>query len=649
MTDFFSLIVSRVSALQSSEKGAVCVLIMACVGLLWGMRSPQARSSGSPSLWLCLLFGSLCSLTDGPIRWTYLGLSVGCALAHWVSRKGERSDLPTSQATLSIFLGAGLAATTYLLCHRLVPNLKIPLVWEGAVILSFLPEVRDLKVFDAFFSRLLWTEGLLSEGDYSLLYGFPTALLLSTHSSLLSLRIFSVIFFLATALLLGVFCRRYAHPLLGVTACVVFGLNQLGLIFGRYGSSVAATLFSLVTALGCCASSVSHPTLPRVFAAGGALYVATLGYAPARLIVLALIGLTLLGLCYNTRVSRARHIALSALLCGGVVFVFLIQHHFDRTGVYASARNEQFFKLFGSGLWPDPIIPKWRTFKLEGRPPQLSDYIDFGRELLVTTTLPQLKDLTLPFGRAPGAWREFTADPLYLELYASYLFPFLVLGALMSYSYLSRWTTATLWVWTFVALAPLLFTNRVDSYRASTALIPFSIWIAIGVTETIRELRDTRLPGVVTGFIACAAILGTTALQLPTLSVPNVTPTTTDLLIATLEPRFISNSIVAVEAQEFRSSAQTQLLTLGRQQRGLPIPAEILSAGKYQALISKREADSDLRERVLKDMVTTLERGATVILAPRAQMDPIIQRLGSQGFKAYPSPVLGDTVVLMLK
>ena len=649
MSDLIEAILVYILQAHSSENEALFVVLVACVVSIWSLRSEQSRQSSSSSIWLCLAFGALCSLNHGLLRWTFFGLSIGCALLHWSLRRGVNSSPSLARTPLALLSILALGVITFLLFYRLVPNFEIPLVWEGAVILSFLQEVTNLKISDAFFVRLLWTEGLLSEGDYSLLYGFPTALLLSLHSSLLSLRIVSVICFLAAATLIGVFGKRYATASVGVASCVVFGLNELGLVFGRYGSSIAATLLSIVVALICCANAVARPTWYRIAFAGLALYVATLGYAPGRLIVLVLIVMTLYGLYSNKGISRLRLLSLSALLCFGVVAVFLIQHRFHRSEVYASARHEQFFKLFGSGLWPDRLLPKWRAFQKESRQPQLADYLDFGRELLVTTTLPQLRDLTLPFERAPNLRREFIADPLYLELYSPYLFPFLIIGFLRSRSYLSTWNTQTLTVWALASFIPILFTNRVDSYRTCMALIPFSVWIAIGFTETLNEIRKAQFPAFATPFVICAALTGITASRVNALSFPNTTSTKTDLLIESLEPRFISKSIIAVEAQEFRASAQTQLLLLGRQQRGLPLPKEVISAGKYRALLSRDPSDVELRERTLKEMVNILETGAAVILAPHVAMAATIQRLESKGYKAYPAPVLGDSVVVVLK
>lgn len=647
MLDRFNAAISFIEQADSVTNGAIFVIAIAVIGTIWGFHSRRSRAAHSLSLHLALLFGSLCSLTDGALRWTSFGLCLGCALLHWSFHREAPTPPPLSRAAACFFSVLGLSVVTLLLLYKLAPNSRIPLVWESTVILSLLPEVQNLKLPDALYHRLLWSEGLLSEGDHTLLYGFPTALLLSVSASLFYLRIISVIFFLAATILMGAFGKRFSHITVGVTVGIVFGLNELGLVFGRYGGSIAATLFSVVVALMCCAYTVARPTLPRVVIAVLAMYIATLGYAPSRLIVVVLIAMTLLGLYSNQGISRSRHLLLSALLCLGLASVYLIQHRFSRTPLFMSVRQEQFFKLFDSGMWPDPMLPKWRAFKQENRAPLLTDYIDYASDLVLNTTLPLLHDLVLPFDQATYSRRTFSADPLFLELYAPYLFPFLVVGFLMTPSYFPRWGAQTLVVWCAAALLPLLLTNRVDSYRASMALVPISMWIAIGITELLAQFRRTYFPSPLLGALACGAIVAITGSRIDVLSDANTAPTPTDRLIESLEPRFIDGALIAVEEQEFRRSAQTQLLMLGRRQRGLPVPAEILSAGKYQALKSDAESDAELRDRTLQEMINTIESGAAVIIGPRGPLTPAITKLHSQGYMVYPSLHVAGIVVIL--
>jgi hypothetical protein len=648
MLDRIKAVISYIAHGDSLTNGALFVLSLGAIGALWGIRNSRSRKEMSPSLYLALGFGSLCSLTDGMLRWIAFGLAILSAISHWVSHRGESSRPPPSKTATYLFSGLGLLAVAFLLFYRLVPNFRIPLVWEGTVIHSFIIEMQNFTVPEALLRRSLWSEGLLSEGDASLLYGFPTLLLLSVHSSLFSLRIFSVIFFLTAALLIGFFCKRFAHAGVGAIACAVFGLNELGLVFGRYGSSIAATLFSVVVAFCCCAMTVTRPTLLRVGIAVIALFIATLGYAPARLIVLALIVMTLVGLYSHTSISRFRYLVLTTVFCLGVGSVFLVQRHFSHSQLFVSARQEQFFKLFYSGMWPDPLLPKWRAFKEETREPLLVDYLSFGSELVLNTTLPQLLDLTLPFDQAPAKKREFSADPLFLELYAPYLVPFLFIGILMSSTYFPPWVTQTLLVWCVAGLAPVLLTNRADSYRTSMALIPLSLWIAVGITETLNEFRKTLFPAPLMGAILCGALVATTTSRMHALSVPHVLPTPSDRLIESLQPRFINKAILAVEEQEFRRAAQSQLLLLRRQQQGLPIPKEILSAGKYQALTSSAESAAELHEQILVEITKTLESGSAVVLGPRAKMETAIREITARVSEVSPT-LREDGAVVILK
>jgi hypothetical protein len=647
MLDRIKAAISYVANGDSLTNGALFVIFLATIGALWGVRNRRAREEMSPSLYLALVFGSLCSLNDGMLRWLAFGLAIVSSISHWASHRRVSSRSSPSKTAAYLFSGLGLLAVAFLLFYRLVPNFIIPLVWESTVIHSFLFELQTFNLPEALLRRFLWSEGLLSEGDASLLYGFPTALLLSVHSSLFSLRIFSVIFFLAAALLMGVFCKRFAHAGVGAAACVVFGLNELGLVFGRYGSSIAATLLSVVVAFLCCALTVARPTIFRVGLTVTAMFIATLGYAPARLVVLALIVMTLVGLCSNTSISSCRRLLLTTVLCLGVGSVFLLQRHFTHAQLFVSARQEQFFKLFNSGMWPDPLLQKWRAFKEEKREPRFADYLSFGGELVVNNTLPQLLELTLPFDKAASDKRKFSVDPLFLELYAPYLFPFLLIGILMVSSYFPRWVTQTLLVWCVAALVPVLLTNRADSYRTSMALIPISLWIAVGIAETMHEFRKTLFPTPLMGAVLCAALAAITESRMHALSVPHVPPTPSDMLVESLPPRFINGAILAVEEQEFRRAAQSQLLLLRRQQIGLPIPREILSAAKYQALTSSAESAKELHEQVIIDMTKNLQSGSAVVLGPRASMETAIREITARVSEISPTLREDGTVVIL--
>ena len=641
---------SNLHTLTVPDHGALIVLLAALMGLLWGLRNSATRKISHQSLWLSIGFGSLSLLCPCPLRWLSFGLSVASVgIYRAVSSKDPREEPPASGLFLGLFTILGIGLTTFLLLYRLAPNLNLPLVWESTVILSFLPEVKDLNITNALGSRFLWTEGLLSEGDYALVYGFPTALLLSAHSSLFSLRIVSVLSFLASVLLLGLLCKRFSSKTAGVAALIALGMNLVGLIFGRYGSSIAGTLFSVTLALYCCATCVARPTVARVIAAGLAMFIATLGYAPARLVVLVLAISTLLGIITNTGASSRRRALLCGLLVLGVVSTWLFERRYERTPTYASARQEQFFGLFYTGLWPDSMQPQWEAFQRERRQPSLSDYLDFATELLTTWTIPHLLDLTSPFSDAPDYTRAFTWDPLQKELYEPFLFPFLLLGLVICSRRSSKWFHRVLLGWIAMSTIPILFTNRVDTYRTSMALIPISVYIAIGVAEALAELRRTKFPALISTALLCVALVIATKSLSESLSAPTIKPPLTDLILENAEPRFIHKAILGVEERTFRHHAQTQLIIFRREQVGLPVPSGILSNENYQALTSETMKLNIAKEIALSELASNLNAGYPVILGPRLAVSESLDRLAARGFKVYPLSIEGHDLAVILK
>jgi hypothetical protein len=633
--------------------GPLLLLVISTIGLLWGLRNSNSRSRAHPSLWICVGSGALSVLTEDALQWTCCALSLlGGVYYSFLSGTGTavRQEEQRLSRRATIMLGAlGIVAIVLTLLDNLSRNLQLPLVWEATVILSFIPELNPLSIVDALGNRLLWSEGLLSEGDQSLLFGFPTAILLSFASSLFSLRIVSVIAFAASTLLLVLTCQRFMNPIIGLVILFAFGLNEVGLLFGRYGSSIAATIFSVIAALFCCARCVSRPTVYRVLIAFGALYLATLGYAPGRLVVLLLLVATTLGIAINHTITIRNRFAVTGILCALVGLMVLIQNHFGRVDSFLSAREEQFFMLFKSGFWPDEMLPEWEAFVNEGRDPQISDYVRLGSSLILKTTGPQLLELVSPFHKANTLARRFHADPLHQELYAPCLFPFLILGVFLSRKKCSAWFFWVLLGWVAVATVPVLLTNRADAYRTCMLLVPIGMYIAIGLSETWVEARRTGVPAGLAGALICCVVVNTASTRMSTLSKEGVSPTLTERVITELEPLLINHAVVAAEELNFRGRAQAEILLLQRQQRGLAIPAEVLHEEEYKELELAAFTYLDKGEDVLEKLRTALDSGAAVILEDALLTSKIRARIGGKKITATYSAIFGNEVVILKK
>jgi hypothetical protein len=549
--------------------------------------------------------------------------------------KHKHPDPPAdSPARLrQIFAVIGVVSISFALLYRLDSDVLSPLVWEATVILSYVLEMQTLNLPNALGGRLLWAQGLLSEGDRSLLYGLPTLYLLSFQSSLESLRIFSAIYFLGAALCVYSLCRRFLTPTIATVALFTFGLCELGLIFGRYGSSIAATLFAVTLALYACASLVSHPSVRGALVALLSLYIATLGYAPGRVVVLILIGMTILGIATKSMTRLSSRISVTLVFCAGITAVCAAQHHFDHFRAYAYVRGEQISTMFSTGYWPAPLRDQGLSFKEEHRRPDLRDYASFGRILLSTVTLPQLSHLLSPFDQASPSNQHFSFDPLSLELYAKPLYPFLLVGLVMTSRYTSGWMSATLLVWGVLGCAPVLFTNRVDSYRLSMLLIPLSVWVAVGIAEALNEARRVAIPRPITCGILLGAILSVTAYRGGSLHHAPAPLSATALVIENLEPRFIENATIGVEGAGFRTLALVKLMLLRREQQGMAAPTSIIPAAQYQALMGRESAEA--RENAFEALVQDLNDNKPVIIGPYEPMRPILEELSGRGFNVH--------------
>ena len=249
---------------NASTTGAIFLICLALVGLIAGLIARRGGVSASLSIWFSIAFGALALLTTDLLRPLCASIGVACAVTHrcWRARY-TNGHIPCSTRSRQILTCIGVLLISFALLYRLSSEYLPPLVWEATVILNLLAEMSNLDLAQALGSRLLWTQGLLSEGDRSLLYGFPTLYLLTHRSSLVSVRLFSALYFLGAALGLALVCKRFYNPTIATLALFTFGLNELGLIFGRYGSSIASTIFATVLAFGACASLANSPSISR--------------------------------------------------------------------------------------------------------------------------------------------------------------------------------------------------------------------------------------------------------------------------------------------------------------------------------------------------------------------------------------------------
>ena len=627
--------VSLVADTDVATISSLLSLSVALMGLFAALICRRGDTSISLSIWFSIAFSSLSLITTDYLRWVCVSIGAFCAIAHQRWRRHQYEVVPLNFQSAPLFISAmGVILISWILLYRLDSNFLPPLVWEATTINNFFAELSGVTVWNALRTRLLWAQGLLSEGDRSLLYGYPTLYLLKFKSSLISLRVMSALYFLGTALLLAAFCKRFFHPTIGLVVLFTFGLNEAGLLFGRYASSIAATLFSVAAALYVCAALIARPSVSKSLGAVLLLYIATLGYAPGRITVLILLGMTAFGIMWNEAQKRSSRLHGSLVICAGVLLVCTAQYRAGRVHSFAFARGEQLPMMMNNGFWPAPVLDKWRSFKSEDRPPHVLDYISFAKELVTTTTIPELQQLLSPFDQAPSRARRFSYDPLRLELYTKPLYPFMLLGLLMASRYTTRWIHATLLLWLLVGVVPVLLTNRVDSYRTSMIIIPLSIWLAVGIAEAINEARRARIPRVLVTCVPVAAALAITLHRSDSLHFAGVSPSATDLVISEVSPRILHNATVGVEAIGFRTRALTNVLLLQREQRGWINPRIIMPEDTYQELVSTESSEE--HEKAFEKLVEDLNNNRPLIVGPYHVMTPTLEALSRRGFKVWP-------------
>jgi hypothetical protein len=164
-------------------------------------------------------------------------------------------------------------------------------------------------------------------------------------------------------------------------------------------------------------------------------------------------------------------------------------------------------------------------------------------------------------------------------------------------------------------------------------LVPLSVWIAVGISEVVSELRRIRFPAPLLAIVLTGSLAAVAVSRVDQLSAPDVPPTLTDRIIESLEPRFLHQSIIGVERQDFRSVAQTSLILLRIQQQGAAAPARVLPLKEYESLFSN--GDADTRRQTLEYISGVLSHGAFAVLGPRSQMKEALSQLQQQGYRVY--------------
>jgi hypothetical protein len=404
----------------------------------------------------------------------------------------------------SIGIGIVMLASVFLL-YDLGGYANSTLTWESSVIEGFANAyLSGVPVLTYARDRLQWDTSVLSSGHTSLYYGAPTyAILQVLGFSTWTLRACAALAALGAMIAVMRFGSLFLGTVAGTALTVAFALDPAVIFYGRYGSSPAGSLLGLVLALWATWAFLRRPTWWMAGLVAVTLFGATLNYATARPIVLALMTAIGAAAILEWRRWRPQLVGGIAVIAAAALFTWSVEGPIGQER-FLGARGEQFFSMIQQ---PDTIKTLLGSDSgAAPRPDQLTmpDKVKLLIHLL-KITVPQYLGIVLPFAHPADPGAIIATDPPLLDLYFPPLAAFIVLGLAHS---VARWRQAphlSLLLWGAAISASALLSSRVDAHRLMLLVVPLSVWAGLGVAECVRILRCANVP--VAAGIACGLAL----------------------------------------------------------------------------------------------------------------------------------------------
>jgi hypothetical protein len=412
---------------------------------------------------------------------------------------------------LAVLGAAALAIAALFLALRLFdPALssRVFFVWESGVLWAFEQEMKGAtSLARSLQERLTWQPGLLSSGGDSLLYGFPTLVLLTTaRASALLFRLPAALLALASLVLAWDVSRRLHGAAAGAMTAWMWLLAPAFVAYSFYGTSVTAVWVSVWLALGAVHHLLSRPSADAAFLALAALYLATLQYAPGRLVATGLL-LASLGALALPGAPRGRVRSIAILLAGAAALLFINTRR-NPVSMFYGVRGENFVSIRTSAEYAADYLGH-RVSPTGPLTP--ADTIELAVALL-RRNAPDYAWLVAPVNPlAPLNARKTSDDPPRVPLVLAPALPLALWGLVLS---LRPWGGSPRTGWVFataflLATVPLLLTNRVDVGRAAVLLPFLALWGGLGAadlgTRLTRSVPRAAVAGV--GFVFCAGLL----------------------------------------------------------------------------------------------------------------------------------------------
>ncbi len=508
----------RLAGVVPPVEASLLVLSLTAVAaaLIAARRSqPSFHAHRAELAYLVLAPLSMILLRRGAI-WLFIlmaGVALG-ALAAVVTRSTGADPDDNQFTPRTLVVGSYLAAASLVAVALLFADLGgyvgRVMIWEYDTSWSLTRALHENQsTIDFVTQRLGWNLGLVSTGDDALLFGTGVHLvwkLLPVSATTLRLP----------AALLAVAClpaawlagRKCLGPTPAAATVVALAVTPALVYYGRYGTSLSGSLLAVLLALAACCAVVcrSGARWWVGLAAGTALFIATLGYAPARLTVVGLLAAVFLLALIHHRTHPRRMLAV-AVLAAVVMSAWLFQYRLGRTFMFVNVRGEQVLTMVSQSGWLEDFLG------LEVSPDELDwpgRFAVAGR--LLENTVPQT-GLTLitPLIDDQPPDDVLHADPPILPLYQPWALVFGLWGLAISCRRLTRAPHMLLVAAFGASILPVLFTTRVDAHRLFMVVAPVAIWTGMGVAAALATARSLRLPkallhgcGVATMILAAA-------------------------------------------------------------------------------------------------------------------------------------------------
>jgi 4-amino-4-deoxy-L-arabinose transferase-like glycosyltransferase len=481
---------------------ALILLAAALAAVVSGWRRDRSRLAGrAPGLAYLILASLLLVLAPRLLLpWPLIVAVTAAALAALiihVIRDDAASPEPASTIRTAghagyIAAGAGFAAL--LLLADLSGYSGSLLVWEFDTSGGLDAALRaGESVWSYGEKQLLWDSGLVSSGHHSLLFGTATyALWHAAGVSILTLRAAAVLLALASLPIVWFAGRLAGGRTAAASAVVLLAVNPVLIFYGRYGTSLSGSILAVLLAF-CACCIVADPDRARWWAgllAGGALFLATLGYSTGRLAAIGMLGATLMLVGAGWRRLDRRRLVSVGLLVAVVAGVWLLQLRHGTTKLFVSARGEQ---VVAALTYPDGI----RAYLGRAVSPEQLTWTDRTAivRAILDTTVPEFRDVVgLPFTRRATPRTILEGDPPRLPLHQAAPTVFALWGLAAALRRIRRPPYLLLVVTLLSTTVPILFTTRVDSHRLMMATIPIVVLSAVGVRDAVRVARGCVLP-----------------------------------------------------------------------------------------------------------------------------------------------------------